>query len=102
LYRFDIGGDLFGLLLQRFDIQAQVFLDDLSVFFPSFQEGLREEIAMPVRKRELMFDMRRFRGVGNFARVDEYFNRVGGCCLDPSLEWGGVLSRSDRLARPCV
>jgi len=33
---------------------------------------------MPVRKRELMFDMRRLLGVGNFARVAEYFNRVGG------------------------
>ncbi len=53
----DIGGDLFGLLLQRFDIQAWVFLDDLLVFFPSFQEGLREEIAMPVRKRELGMDL---------------------------------------------
>ena len=55
-----------------------MFRDDLSVFFPSFQEGLREEIAMPVRQRELMLDMRRLLGVGNFARVAEYFNHVGG------------------------
>ena len=28
---------------------------------------------MPVGQRELMLDMRRLRGVGNFARVAEYF-----------------------------
>ena len=77
LDRFDFGGDLFGLFLQRPDIWAQVFLNDLSVFFPSFQEGLREEIAMPVRQRELMLDMRRLFWVGNFARLAEYFNRLG-------------------------
>ena len=85
---FDFGGDLFGLFLQRLDIQAQVFLDDLSAFFPSFQEGLREEIAMPVRQRELMLDMRRLLGVGNFARVAEYFNRLGGFVV-LILLWSG-------------
>src|SRR5260370_1165158 len=33
---------------------------------------------MPVRQRELMLDVRRLLGVGNFARVAEYFNRLGG------------------------
>ena len=33
---------------------------------------------MPVRQGELMLDMRRLLGVGNFARVAEYFNHVGG------------------------
>jgi hypothetical protein len=65
-----------------------VFLDNLSAFFPSLPEGLREEIAMPVRQRELMLDMRRLLGVGNFARVAEYFNRLGGFVV-LILLWSG-------------
>jgi len=65
-----------------------VFLDDLSVFFPSFQESLREEIVMPVLQRELMLDMRRLLGVGNFARIAEYFNSLGGFVV-LILRWSG-------------
>jgi len=43
---------------------------------------------MPVGQRELMFDLRRLLGVGNFARVAEYFNRVGGFVV-LILLWSG-------------
>ena len=71
-----------------------MFLDDLSVFSPDLQNGLREEIAMLVGEHELMLKMRRLLRVSNFTGIAVDLDRVGGLSCFTEVERRGSISIS--------